>query len=110
MSAGLSRFDPGHRLVDELADGRLLCLGLEMCPAGLGRHPEDVLGAVLVRVLRVGALFPFAFEEGVPLLESIGDVFQEEETENDMLVFGRVHTAPQGVGHAPEFSLMDDPA
>ena len=62
-----------------------------MCPAGLRWHPEDILGAVLVRVLRISALFPFAFEEDVPLLEGIGDVFQKDEAKNDMLVFGRVH-------------------
>ena len=80
--------------------------GLEMCPAGLGRHPEDVLGAVLVRVLRVGSLFPFAFEEDVPFFEGIGDVFQKNDSKDDMLVFGRVHTAAQGVGHTPQLGLI----
>ena len=32
-----------HRVVDQLADGRLLGLALQMRPARLRRHPEDVL-------------------------------------------------------------------
>ena len=77
-----------------------------MCPAGLGRHPEDVPGAVLVRVLRIGALRPLPFEACVRFLEGIGDVFQKEEAEDDMLVFGRVHAAAQGVGHLPKLGLI----
>ena len=66
-------------------------LGLEMGPARLGRHPEDVLGGVLVSVLRVGALGPLGFEPGVHLLEGVGDVLQEDKTEDDVLVLGSVH-------------------
>ena len=40
------------------------------------------------------------------LLESIGDVLQEDEAENDVLVFGCVHRAAQSVGHAPQLSLI----
>ena len=48
--------DAGHGVVHELADGGLLGLGLEVRPARLGRHPEDVQRAVFVRVFGVGAL------------------------------------------------------
>ena len=54
--------DRGHGVVDELADGGLPGLCLEMAPARLVRDPEDVLRAVLVRVLRIGALGLLAFE------------------------------------------------
>ena len=37
-----------------------------------------------------------------PLLEGIGDVLEEDQPEDDMLVFGGVHGAAQGVGHLPE--------
>ena len=63
-------------------------------------------GAVLVRVLGVGALCPLAFKTGVNFLEGVGDVFQEDEAEDDVLVFGGVHRAAQGVGHAPQLGLM----
>ena len=96
----------GHRLVDKLADGGLPGLGLEMCPARLGRHPEDVVGAVFIRVFRISALlFPFTFEDGVLLLEGIRDIFQKDEAKDDMLVFSGIHAAPQGVGHAPQVGL-----
>ena len=36
--------DGQHGVVDGLADGRLLGVGLEVGPAGLPGHPEDVLG------------------------------------------------------------------
>ena len=96
----------GHGGIDELADRGLPRLGLEVCPACLGRHPENVLGAVLVRVLGVGALGPFGFETGVRLLEGVGYVFQEDETENDMLILRSVHAAAERVGHTPEFGLV----
>ena len=78
-------------MVDELADSGLPCLGLEMRPARLRRYPEDVFGTVLVRVLGVGALCPLAFKTGVNFLEGVGDVFQEDEAKDDVLVFGGVH-------------------
>ena len=40
--------DARHGFVDDLADGGLAGLRLQLPPASLGRHPEDVLGAVLV--------------------------------------------------------------
>ena len=43
--------DGGHGVVDGGADGGLVGLGLQDRPAGVGRHPEDVLGDVLVPVL-----------------------------------------------------------
>ena len=98
--------DTGHRAVNDLADGGLPRLGLEMTPAGLGRDPKDVLGAVLVRVLRVGALVPLRHEGGVPLLEGVGDVLEEDQPEDDMLVFGGIHRAAQGIGHLPELGLV----
>ena len=42
----------------------------------------------------------------VRFLEGIGDVFQKKEAEDDMLVFGRVHAAAQGVGHLPELGFV----
>ena len=95
-----------HRAIDELADGRLPRLGLEMAPAGFRRHPEDVLGPVLVRILRVGALILLGHEAGMPLLEGVGDVLEEDQPKDDMLVLGRVHRAAQGVGHLPELGLI----
>src|SRR5712691_2552380 len=47
--------DGDHGIVDDLADGRLLGLALDMPPPGLLRDPEDVLGGVLVPVSSASA-------------------------------------------------------
>ena len=96
--------DAGHRVVDELADGGLLGLRLQVRPARLGRHPEDVLRAVLVGVLGVGALRLLGFELRVLLLEGVGDVLEEDQAEDDVLVLGGVHAAAERVGHLPELA------
>lgn len=79
-----------------------------MRPARFGWHPEDVLGPVLVGVFRIGALRLFGLEPGVHFLECVGDVLEEDQAEDDVLVFGRVHAAAQGIGHAPELGLVTD--
>ena len=77
-----------------------VALCLEVRPARLLRHPEDVRGAVFVGVFGVGALrTPFAgVELGVLLLEGVGDVLEEDQAEDDVLVLGRVHVVAQRVG------------
>ena len=76
-----------------------------MRPARLGRHPEDVLGDVLVAVLS-GVFAPLREHARAALLEGIGDVLQEDQSEDDVLVLGGVHRAAQGVGHRPELGLV----
>ena len=106
LEHGVVALDAGHGVVDQPADGRLSRLRLQMRPPCLLRNPEDVLGPVLVRVLRIGAFGPFRFQPGVPLLEGVGDVLEEDEAEDDVFVLGRVHAAAQGVGHAPQLRLV----
>ena len=106
LEHGVVALDCGHRVVHEPADDGLLGLGLEMAPARLRRHPEDVLGPILVGVLRIGSLVLLGLESGVHLLEGVGDVLEEDEPENDVLVLGRIHRAAQSVGHAPQFGLV----
>ena len=106
LERGVVALDPGHRVVDEPADGGLARPGTEVRPACLGRDPEDGLGGVLVGVLR-GFLTPLGEHGGVALLEGVGDVLQEDETQHDMLVLGGVHRAAERVGHRPEFGFVD---
>ena len=80
-------------------------LGLEVRPSGFLRHPEDARGAVLVGVLGVGALGAVGLELGVLGLERVRDVLQEDQAQDDVLVFGGVHVVPQGVGGLPELRL-----
>jgi hypothetical protein len=72
-----------------------------MRPTRLRRHPENANGFVLVDILRVSALVFFGLQLLVLLLEGIGDVLQEEQAENDVLVLGGVHAAAQRVGGFP---------
>jgi hypothetical protein len=44
-------------------------------------------------------------EFGAVFLEGIGDVFEEDEAEDDVLVFRRVHVVAELVGGEPEFGL-----
>jgi hypothetical protein len=64
--------------------------------------------AVLVRVLGVGALRFLGNEHGVQFLEGVGDVLEEDQAEDDVLVLGGVHAAAQRVGHLPEFGFVAD--
>ncbi|GAB1411297.1 hypothetical protein MASR1M97_00330 [Candidatus Desulfobacillus denitrificans] len=88
-----------------MADGRLRRHRLQVLPARLGRHPEDAGGAVFVRVFRVGALHFLRFEFGVLGLEGVGDVFEENEAEDDVLVLRRIHVVAQRVGGGPELGF-----
>src|SRR5262245_45218143 len=55
--------------------------GLRFLTPGLRRHPEDVLGRVLVPILRVGV--GLLLECVVTLLEGVGDVLEEDPSEGD---------------------------
>ena len=106
LQNGIVPFDAGHGIVHQPADGGLFGSRLQLRPARFARHPEDVLGAVFVRVLRVGSLSDFSLQPAVGFLEGVGDVLEEDQTQDDVFVLGRIHAAAQGVGHLPELSLI----
>ena len=54
LEPGVRLFDAFHRVVDGLADRRLLRFGLELGPARFRGHPEHVVRKVLIAILRVG--------------------------------------------------------
>ena len=97
-------------IVDHGGDVRLLGLIAEVRPSRLGRGPEDVLRHVFVAIfeeallLRPGdaVLVQFELERVAPGLERVGDVFEEEQAEDDVLVFGGIDRAAQLVGGLPE--------
>ena len=62
------------------------------------------VGAVLVGVFGVGALALLRVELGVLRLEGVGDVLEEDQAEDDVLVLGRVHVVAQRVGGLPRAS------
>src|SRR5574337_2047849 len=79
------------------------------------RHPEDVGHGVVVPLLqglRVvggvgqvevgGRVGEFRREGRAALVEGVGDVLEEDEAEDDVLVLGGVHAGTQLVGGGPE--------
>ena len=103
---GVVGLDRGHGGVDHAAEGGVAEAGLgahgDGAPAGGGRDPEDAGGGVVGEVLAVVAglveLVAVAFE-------GVGDVLEEQEAEDDVLVLGGVHVAAQLVGGLPEGGL-----
>ena len=94
--------DGRHGVVDRLADGRLPRFGPQPRPARLRRHPEDVGRPILIGVFGVGPLVAFRLQRRVALLEGVGDVLEEDEAQDDVLVLGGVHVVAQRVGRGPE--------
>ena len=58
---------------------------------------------VFVPVFRVRAFF--LGERGVLFLERVGDVFEEDQPEDDVLIFRRVHMTAQLISRRPERGL-----
>ena len=78
FEARVVALDGDHGGVHGLADGGKFGRPLEVGPAGIGGHPEDVLGFVFVRIFGVGpGVIALAGEElGAVFLEGVGDVFE----------------------------------
>ena len=83
---------------------------LKVGPAAFHGNPENVLGFVFVGVFGIGpGVVALAGEElGAVFLEGVGDVFEEDQPEDDVLVFRRVHVVAQFVGGEPELGLEAD--
>ena len=94
--------DGSHRLVDCGPIGLLPGLGLDGGPSGFLGDPKHVAGGVVVSLLRVHSLVDFGFQFLVEFLEGIGDVLEEDEGEDDVLVFCGVDVASEGIGSSPE--------
>jgi hypothetical protein len=86
-----------HGPVDQLADGGLDAGGVllsEIPPRSLG-HPKDIVADVEVARVDKRRLLGIGERAGAPLFETVRNVFQKNEAERDMLVFGGIHVAAQ---------------
>ena len=79
-----------------------------MRPTRFFRHPKHIGGEVFIFVLRVRAFTLLCDQFGVLLIERIGDVLKEDEAEDNVLVFSRVHVVAQLVGGEPELGFEAD--
>ena len=115
---GILALNRAHRIVNDLADLRRLGLGLDGVPAGFGRQPEDIRGEIFVAILGGFGALRFVLDEPFALgigeaeqqllaffLEGVGDVFQEDEAEADVLVFRGVHVPAHLVGGGPKLGF-----
>jgi hypothetical protein len=110
--------DGSHGVVDDFADFGGFGFGFDFVPAGFGREPKDIGGEVFIAVFGGFGALGFVFDEPVAFgvgeaeeellalfLEGVGDVFEEDEAEADVLVLGGVHVAAHFIGGGPELGF-----
>ena len=99
-----------HGIVEEFADTARRAqrvLG-EVVPTGGRRNPENVLTDVLVPVVEesgaalLGDVGQALGDLGAPLSEGVGDVLEEDQAEDELLVLGCVHGAAELVRGLPQ--------
>ncbi len=100
--------DRSHGVIHKLADGGLFGLCPKVCPARLGRHPEDIHGTVFVGVFGVSPLSTLSLERRMMLLKGVRNIFEEDQAEDNVFVLGSIHAAAKRVGHFPELSFVAD--
>lgn len=94
------------RLVEELTYRRLLGRVLQLVPTRFFRNPENVGRRILIAVFRVGVFGVLGRLQLLVLgLKGVGDVFQEDQPENYMLVLGGVHVPAELVSSTPQLIL-----
>ena len=96
--------DRDHRVVNDLADGRLAW----HWPADVASGPASAPRRHSRRCIRRGlrGRRPASFSSAcAAFLEGVGDVLEEDEAEDDVLVFGGVHVAAHLVGGLPQLLL-----
>ena len=89
-------FDSPHGVVDDDADFRFVGGGSDFCPAGGFRYKENVFFKI-----GIGVIFKtVAFQNKliVFFLESGGNVFQENQSDDDVAVFGSGDMPPKDTG------------
>ena len=74
---------------------------LDVGPAGGLRQVEDILHGVELHHIDVG-LLALRDQLSAALLELVRDELEEDQREDDMLIFGRLHRAPQLSSRLPK--------
>ena len=106
LQARIVLLDGEHGVVDDLADlGRVGGIG-DAAPAGFRRDEKHVLLRVGVRILLES--LALLHELVAPRFEPVGEVFQEDEAEDDVFVLGGVQIAAENAGGIPYLFLKSD--
>ena len=111
---GILLLNEVHGRVDVGADGRQLGASLDRLPSSIGGDPEDVVGGVLVAVFEEvveavgGDAFgsEFGFELASAGGEAVGDVLEEHQTEDNVLVLAGLLVATESVSGLPQALLQ----
>lgn len=106
LQARILLFDREHGAVDDLADLGRVGGVRDALPAGFLRHEKDVLLRVGVRILFES--LALRHELVPPRVEPVGEVFQEDEAEDDVFVLGGVQIAAENAGGVPYLFLKTD--
>ena len=79
------------------------------CPEGTSSAllwaAKNAGSAVLVHIFGVGSFGLLRFQFGVLGLECVRNVLEENQTENDVLLLGRVHVVAQRIRRRPKLRL-----
>lgn len=101
LERGIALLDVGEGGVDLEGDVALLGLLLDVGPAGRLRQVEDILHGVELDHVEV-VLLALGHELGPALLELVGDELEEDQREDDVLIFRGLDGAAQLGGGVPE--------
>ena len=80
----------------------MCCIG-NNTPTCLLGHEEDIVGRVFVLILLESVTF--FYELIILVIETVGDIFQENQAKNDRLIFRRINIATEQVGSFPYLFL-----
>ena len=115
------RLDRSQGLVDAFADVHLFGGGAQRLPAGHFRYPEHIhffvvvalfqlagqeFGILTAQVVVVAGIGKTTFQLGATAGEAVGDVLEEDQTENYVLVFGGIHIGAHLVSGGPQSFLQ----
>ena len=101
LERGIALLDGGEGGVDLDGDVALLGMLLDVGPAGGLRQVEDILHGVELDHVEV-VLLALGDQLGPALLELVGDELEEDQREDDVLVFRGLDGAAELVGGVPE--------
>ncbi len=86
FKAEIVTFNGNHGIIHDFADSGLFSAILKIGPTRSRRNPKNVFGFVFVLVFGIGTgVFALTRDQfGVVFLKSVGDVFEENETKDDI--------------------------
>ena len=99
-------FDGTHRIVNHRADFRRMGFGGNIAPPRTGRNKKDTFGGILVHIFLEAVAF---FNKRlIFLIKTVGDIFEKNQPQHDIFIFGRVNIAAQHARRIPNLFFKAD--